>query len=65
MDTEIKVDAYFEKMGSTNIVGETKKMIMDELSAGKSTRSGYVSDDEVKKAVERINPDPNSLKSRG
>lgn len=49
---------------TTNIVGETKKAILDEPEQ-KSAGWEPVSDNEVKKAVERLNPDPNSLKSRG
>ncbi|MDR3061984.1 MAG: hypothetical protein LBU57_07720 [Dysgonamonadaceae bacterium] len=54
-----------ERIHFTSIVGETKKIIMDEPDHENSTELGHATDVEVKKAVERINPDPNSLKSRG
>ncbi len=64
MDMELNTPET-EKVRLTNIVGETKKMIQDETDYEKGTNKHQVTDTEVKKAVERINPDPNSLKSRG
>jgi len=58
-------NAASEKMPLANIVGETKKIIMDETDPDKGDCKECVTDEDVKKAVERINPDPNSLKSRG
>ncbi len=62
MNRELNQEPGTERVRLTNIVGETKKIIMEESGNEKST---YTTDDEVKKAVERINPDPHSLKSRG
>ncbi len=65
MNAEMNNKPEVERIRTTNIVGETKKMILDEKSNHKNNHLKYVTDDEVKKAIERINPDPNSLKSRG
>ncbi len=47
-----------------NIVGETKRIILDE-EYEENSDPDYISEDEVRRAVERLNPDPHSLKSRG
>lgn len=65
MSTDLNKKQDNERVRLTNIVGETKKIIMEEEDSERTTNSMFVSDDEVKKAVERINPDPHSLKSRG
>ncbi len=54
-----------ERVRLTNIVGETKRNILDEPDSKTDSNSLYVTDNEIKKAVERINPDPHSLTSRG
>ncbi len=54
-----------DRIQFTNIVSETKRLIMDEPDEQKNPCSDEVTDQEVKKAVELLNPDPNSLKSRG
>ncbi len=64
MEPESK-DSGRERLRTTNIVGETKKDILDETVEKKKEGDLPVTDAEVKKAVEMINPDPNSLKSRG
>lgn len=65
MDENLTQEQKAEKVRiTTNIVGETKKEIFDEPEEGE-TSSDTVSDSELMKAVERINPDPNSLKNWG
>ncbi len=64
MNTDF-INSKDERVKLTNIVGETKKIIEEEVDSEKESHAHPVTDTEVKKAVERINPDPNSLKSRG
>ncbi|MDR2040539.1 MAG: hypothetical protein LBQ60_21695 [Bacteroidales bacterium] len=48
------------------IVEETKKMIMDEEpEENRGSKDSGVSDQEVKKAIEFLNPDASSMESRG
>ncbi len=54
-----------ERIHFTSIVSETKDLILEEPDNEKSTTLGHATDVEVKKAVELLNPDPYSLKSRG
>ncbi len=54
-----------ERIHFTSIVSETKNLILEEPDNEESTVLGHATDVEVKKAVELLNPDPYSLKSRG
>lgn len=47
------------------IVEETKEMIMDEIDEAKIKDPYRVSDTEIKKTVEFLNPDASSMESRG
>lgn len=65
MNEDLTQEQKAEKVRlTTNIVGETKKEILSEPEKKKKDDT-TVSDDELMKAIERINPDPNSLKSWG
>ncbi len=48
-----------------NIVEETKETIMEEIDEAKKTNPYHVSDEEIKKAIEFLNPDASSMESRG
>ncbi len=47
------------------IVAETKEMIMDEPDEAKVIDPYHVSDVEIKKTVEFLNPDASSMEYRG
>ncbi len=47
------------------IVEETKEMILEEADEAKKIDPYHVSDMEIKKTIEFLNPDPSSMESRG
>lgn len=47
------------------VVNKAKEEIKDWIDDSKETAMRVVSDEEVRKAVDKINPDRNSMESRG
>ncbi len=48
-----------------DIVEETKEMILDEPEEPQKPNADHVSDQEIRKTIEFLNPDGSSMESRG